>query len=175
MENLAPTLFHEIYRKHFGMAYDASQESTWCWLTNQHIHDFFTPAYMRDDPPGTCIILHEGHRPKMFLWMIEEYAFILSQLCITDDHDGQLVLGHELLLLACSRCCRKRGGGRGSCHTGLQPMDQLPACSLDTLEHVVCSRDTILLECLVWAVYDNVMGPGKSPTLSGFESYGQVL
>ena len=87
----------------------------------------------------------------------------------------KLVLGHELLLLTCSRCCRKRGGGWGSHHIGPQPLDHLTACSLDTLEHEVCSRDTIFLERLVWAMYDNVMGPGKSPTLSGFESYGQVL
>ena len=44
---------------------------------------------MRDDPPGACIILREGHWPKMFLWMIEEYAFILSQLRV-DDHNGEL-------------------------------------------------------------------------------------
>ena len=30
--------------------------------------------------PGPCILLREGHRPKMFLWMIEEYVYILSQL-----------------------------------------------------------------------------------------------
>ena len=110
MESLVPTLFHEIYRKCFGMTYDVTQESTWCWLTTQHISDFYAPAYTRDDPPSLCITLREGHRPKMFLWMIEEYAFILCHLC-GDDRDGFLVLGHELLLLACSRCCRKRGGG----------------------------------------------------------------
>ena len=174
MENLVPTLFHEIYRKCFGVAYNTSQESTWHWLTNQHIHDFFMPMYMRDYLPGMCIILREGHQPKMFLWMIEEYAFILSRLRV-NNRDGQLVLGHELLLLTHSRCCRKRGGGQGSCRAGLQPLDHLPVCSLDTLEHAVRLRDTILLERLAWAMYNNVMGPGKSPTLSGFESYSQVL
>ena len=59
------------------MTYDATQESTWHWLTAQHISDFYAPLYTRDDPPSPCITLHEGHRPKMFLWMIEEYAFIL--------------------------------------------------------------------------------------------------
>ena len=122
MESLAPILFYEIYRKCFGMAYDASQESTWHWLTNEHIRNFYMPAYMRDDPPGACVMLCEGHRPKMFLWMIEEYVYVLSQLHV-DDLNGQMVLGHELLLLTCSRCCRKRGGGHGPCHTGIQPMD----------------------------------------------------
>ena len=84
MENLVPTLFHEIYRKCFGACYDASQESTWHWLTNQHIWDFSMPAYTRDDLPRMCITMHEGHRPKMFLWMLEEYVYILSRLW-TDD------------------------------------------------------------------------------------------
>ena len=157
------------------MCYDVAQESTWCWLTNQHICDFSTPAYTRDDPPQLCITMHKGHRPKMFLWMLEEYMYILSRLC-ADDWDGQMVLAHELLLLACSRCCRKRGGGQGPCRTGVQPLDSLPACSRDTIERAAHStKDTIALECLAWAMYDNQLGPGKSPSLSGMESYGQIL
>ena len=106
--------------------------------------------------------------------MIEEYAFILSQLCV-NDHDRLLVLGHELLLLVHSGCCRKRGGGWGSCCRGPTPLDQLPACTLKTLEHMVPATDTIQLECLVWAVFDNVMGLGKMPQLSRFETYSQIL
>ena len=34
----------------------------------------------------------------MFLWMLEEFTFILCHLCL-DDRDGTLVLGYELLLL----------------------------------------------------------------------------
>ena len=41
--------------------------------------------------------------------------------------------------------------------------------------HAVWATDTIQLECLAWAVFDNVMGPGKMPQLSGFETYGQIL
>ena len=157
------------------MGYDMTQESTWRWLTNQHIHDFSTPAYTRDDLPHVCITMHKGHRPKMFLWMLEEYMYILSRLC-ADDQDGQMVLEHELLLLACSRCYIKRGGGRGSCHAGTLSLDHLPSCARDTLECAVCSiKDTISLEHLAWAVYDNQLGLGKSPSLSSFESYGQVL
>ena len=175
----SPTLFYEIYRKCFGMAYDMSQESTWCWLTNEHIGNFFSPTYTKDDgthsgTPGPCILQRKGHQPKMFLWMIEEYVYILSQLCI-NDLNGQMVLGHELLLLTCNRCCRKRGGGQGSCHTGIQPVDRLQAISLDRLKHVICSNDTFLLERLAWGVYDNMYGPGDAPDLTGFKTYGQVL
>ena len=108
MDSLTPVLFHEIYRKHFGVTYDVAQESTWCWLTTQHISNFYAPAYTRSDPPSPCITLREGHRPKMFLWMGEEYTFVLCQL-FEDDRDGFMVLGHELLLLAHSQCCWKRG------------------------------------------------------------------
>ena len=66
------------------MAYDATQESTWHWLTNQHIRDFSMPSYTRDDPPGMCITMHEGYRPKMFLWMFEEYVYIPKQLRVDD-------------------------------------------------------------------------------------------
>ena len=108
MEKHAPALFLEIYWKHFSATYDATQESTWQWLMAQHINDFYAPAYTRDDQPNTCLTLREGHRPKMFLWMVEEFAFILCHLH-KDDQDGALVLGHELLLLAHSHCRQKRG------------------------------------------------------------------
>ena len=173
MDSLVPTLFHEIYRKCFGMAYDMTQESTWCWLTSQHIQDFYVPAYTRDDLPGMCIALREEHRPKMFLWMIEEYNFILSHLRV-NDHNRLMVLGHELLHLACSRCCRKKRGPGFMPH-GPNSLDQLPTCTLKTLECVVQATDTIQLECLAWAVFDNVMGPGKTPQISGFKTYGQIL
>ena len=156
MEKHAPTLFLEIYQKRFGLTYDATQESTWRWLTTQHISDFYAPAYTRDDPPNTCLTLREGHRPKMFLWMVEEFAFILCHLR-KDDQDGALVLGHELLLLARSRCHWKRG----SRHAGATSLDRLPACSFQTLEHAMLAPDTIQLERLAWAVFDNIMGRVK--------------
>ena len=84
--------------------------------------------------------------------------------------------GHKLLLLTYNRCCRKRGGTRAPCCPGMQSLDHLSACARDTLECAVCStKDTIALECLAWAIYDNQLGPWKSPSLSGFESYRQVL
>ena len=170
MEKLAPTLFLEVYRKRFGVTYDVAQESTWRWLTTQHISDFYAPAYTRDDPPNTCLTLHEGHRPKMFLWMVEEYAFILCHLC-KDDQDGALVLGHELLLLARSRCHRKRGSHRA----GATPLDRLLTCSFQALECTMLAPDTIQLERLAWAVFDNIMGPGEVPPLGGFETYDQIV
>ena len=170
MEKLVPTLFLEIYRKRFGVTYDAAKESTWRWLTAQHISNFYTPAYTREHPPNTCLTLHKGHRPKMFLWMVEELAFIQCRLP-KDDRDGALVLGHELPLLACSHCRRKRG----SCRAGATPLERLTACSFLTLGHAVLVPDTIQLERLAWAVFDNIIRPGEAPPLSGFETYNQIV
>ena len=126
--------------------------------------------YTRDDPPNTCLTLREGHRPKMFLWMVEEFAFILCHLC-KDDQDGALVLGHELLLLVHSRCHRKRGSRR----MGPTQLDRLPACSFQTLECAMLVPDTIQLEHLAWAVFDNIMGLGEVPPLCRFETYDQII
>ena len=164
------TLFLEIYWKRFGVTNDVTQESTWRWLTAQHISDFYVPMYTWDNPPDTCLTLREGHRPKMFLWMVEEFAFILCHLR-KDDQDGAMVLGHELLLLARSRCHQKRG----SRHPGATPLDRLPPCSLQTLEHAMQVPDTVQLERLAWAVFDNIMGLGEAAPLGGIEMYEQIV
>ena len=173
--NMVPTLFHKIYKKHFGTSHDSTQKSTWHWIMNPNIRNFTAPAYTRNDLLHVCIMMHKGHWSKMFLWMLEEYVHILGWLC-EDDRDGLMVLGHELLLLVCSRCCKKRGEGRASCCPAVLSLNHLPACSRDTLEcSVHAFKDTIALECLAWVVYDNVWVPGKSLSLSSYESYGQVL
>ena len=46
---------------------------------------------------------------------------------------------------------------------------------LPTLEHAMLVPDTIQLEHLAWAVFDNIMGPGEAPPLSGFETYNQII
>ena len=35
--------------------------------------------------------------------------------------------------------------------------------------------DTTQLEHLAWAVFDNIMGPGKAPPLSGLKTYNQIV
>ena len=110
----------------------------------------------------------------MFLRMVEENVFVLCHLC-RDNRDGFLVLGHELLLLAHSQCCWKRRGSWWLCCTGLTPLDRLPVCTFQTFECAVSAVDTIQLECLAWAVFDNIMGPGEAPPLSRLETYSQII
>ena len=70
---------------------------------------------------------------------------------------------------------QKERGGRESHHTGPTPLDRLSACTLKTLKRAVRAMDTIQVESLVWAIFDNIMGPGKIPPLSGLETYSQIL
>ena len=104
------------------------------------------------------------------------FTYWASWLC-TDDRDGLMVLGHKLLLLACTADAVEREEEAEDHATPLSlALDYLPVCSTDTLEHAIPTpKDTISLKHLVWAVYDNLLVPGKSPSLSGYESYGQVL
>ena len=37
------------------------------------------------------------------------------------------------------------------------------------------AADTIQLERLAWVVFDNIMGPGEVPPLSGLEMYSQII
>ena len=43
------------------------------------------------------------------------------------------------------------------------------------MERAVLATDTIQLEHLAWAVFDNILGPGGRPPLSGFETYNQII
>ena len=69
----------------------------------------------------------------------------------------------------------EEGGARGSRCTGPTPLDRLPVCTFKTMECAVLVTDTIQLECLAWVVFDNIMGLGKTPPLSGLESYSQIV
>ena len=65
---------------HFCINYDPGQESNWHWLTKEHIHDFYALCFTKDQPPHPCMVRHEGHRPKMLLWMLKECIHILGHL-----------------------------------------------------------------------------------------------
>ena len=45
----------------FGANYDVGQESNWCWLTNEHIHDFTAPCFTKEQLLHLCMVRHEGH------------------------------------------------------------------------------------------------------------------
>ena len=110
----------------------------------------------------------------MFLWMIEEFAFVLCHLH-KDDHDWIIGFGPWAPASSKQLVLPEKGGARGSCRTGPTPLDRLPACTFKTLERAVKVTDTIQLECLAWAMFDNIMRLGEAPPLSGLETYSQIV
>ena len=106
-EEMTPALFVEVYRMHFSTNYDMGQESSWHWLTNEHICDFTTPCFTKEQLLHPCMVRRKGHRLKMLSWMLEEYLYILGHLQ-DEDCDGCIVL-----VTRCSCWCRATVVGNG--------------------------------------------------------------
>ena len=97
---------------HFNARYDTSNESCLRWWINESIQDFIAPTFICGDPLQACTVWHEGHRPKVLLWIMEEFFYISHDL--TDqDCDGRIILSYELMMEAEHQFRVKRGGGVG--------------------------------------------------------------
>ena len=124
---------------------------------------------------SSCTVQHEGHHPKVLLWIMEEFFYISQQLT-DEDCDGCIVLGYELMLEAEHRFRIKWGGGVRCCQSPSHSASNIPPCSQETLDHMTWSNpDSKMLEHLVWSVYDGILTPGPTPKLVGPKSYNQVL
>ena len=110
--DMASEIFLAVFRARFDALYDASNESGLRWWINENIRDFIAPTFIRGNPFNACTVRREGHRPKVLLWIMEEFFHISHSL--TDmDHDGRVVLCYELMIEAERRFRIKRGGGVG--------------------------------------------------------------
>ena len=170
---MASEVFLAVFRARFDAHYDTSNESCLRWWINESIWDFIAPTFIHGDPLHTCTVRCEGHRPKVLLWIMEEFFYISHDL-MEKDCDGHIVLSYELMMEAEHQFRIKRGGGVGCCHPS-SSSGSTPPCSQDTLECVAWSKpDSKTLECLVWSVYDGLLSPGPTPKLTGPESDNQV-
>ena len=170
---MASEVFLAVFRMRFDAHYNTSNESCLRWWINESIRDFIAPTFIRGEPLQACTVLCEGHRPKVLLWIMEEFFYISHDLT-NQDRDGRVVLSYELMMEAEHRFRVKRGGGvrrrRPSPSSG-----NAPPCSRDTLERIAWSEpDSKTLERLVWSVYDVILSPGPTPKLTGPETYNQV-
>ena len=96
---MASEIFLAVFRACFDALYDASNESGLRWWINENIRDFIAPTFIRSNPFNACTVRHEGHHPKVLLWIMEEFFHISHSL--TDmDHDGRVVLCYELMIEA---------------------------------------------------------------------------
>ena len=170
---MASEVFLAVFCAHFDAYYDASNESYLRWWINESIWDFIAPTFICGNPLQACTVQFEGHRPKVLLWIMEEFFYISHDL--TDqDHDGHVILSYELMMEAEHRFRVKWGGGVRHRHPS-SPSGNAPPCSWDTLECIAWSEpDSKTLEHLVWSVYNGILSPGPTPKLMGPKTYNQV-
>ena len=170
---MASEVFLAVFRARFDVHYDASNESCLRWWINESIWDFIVPTFICGESQQACTVRCEGHRPKVLLWIMEEFFYISHEL-MDQDRDGRVVLSYELMIEAEHRFMVKWGGGVG-CRCPSPSSSNAPPCSWDTLECVAWSeQDSKTLERLVWSVYDGLLSPGPTPKLTGPETYNQV-
>ena len=132
--DMASEIFLAVFRARFDALYDASNESGLRWWINENIRDFITPTFICGNPFNACTVCREGHRPKVLLWIIEEFFHISHDL--TDmDHDGHIVLCYELMIEAERHFRIKRGGGMGRRRPSSTTSNATP-CPRDKLEDV---------------------------------------
>ena len=166
-------MFLAVFHVCFDVHYDMSNESWLRWWINGNIHDFIVPTYICGDPPHPCTVWREGHRPKVLLWIMEEFFYISHNLT-EEDRNGHVVLSYELIVEAEHRYRDKMGWW---CQMPPFPSHagSAPLCSPEMLECIAWAKpESKTLECLVWSVYDGLLS--SRPTLKpvGPESYNQV-
>ena len=110
--DMVSEIFLAVFCAHFDALYNASNESSLRWWINENIRDFITPTFLRGNPFNVCTVRHEGHRPKVLLWIMEEF-FHISHSQTDTDRDGHIILCYELMMEAERRFRIKRGSGVG--------------------------------------------------------------
>ena len=166
---MASEVFLAVFHACFNACYDTSNESCLRWWINENICDFIAPTYIHGDPLQPCMVQHKGHCPKVLLWIMEEFFYILHDLT-EEDHNGHVILSYELMMEAKHRYRIKWGGGAGCCHSPSHA-SSTPLCSSETLECVAWTKpDSKTLECLVWSVYNGLISLGHTLKLVGPES-----
>ena len=73
---MASEVFLAVFRVRFDAHYDASNESCLRWWINESIWDFIAPTFIHRDSLQACTVRHEGHHPKVLLWIMEEFFYI---------------------------------------------------------------------------------------------------
>ena len=109
---MASEIFLAVFHVRFDAPYDTSNESGLRWWINENIWDFIVPTFICGNPLNVCTVGCEGHRPKVLLWIMEEF-FHISHSLMDMDRDGHVILCYELMIEAEHRFRIKRGGGVG--------------------------------------------------------------
>ena len=96
---MASEVLLAVFCVHFDSRYDTSNKSCLRWWINENIGDFIAPTNICGDPLQPCMVRCEGHHPKVLLWIMEEFFYILHDLT-EEDRDGHVILSYELMMEA---------------------------------------------------------------------------
>ena len=166
LKTMASEVFLAVFRACFDACYDALNESCLRWWINENIRDFIAPTFIGSDPLQACTVRCKGHRPKVLLWIMEEFFYISHDLA-DQDRDGRVILCYELMMEGRALVQDKMRWRHGHRHPS-SSSSNAPPCSQDTLERIAWNRpDSKTLERLVWSVYDGLLSPGPTPKLKG--------
>ena len=107
-------------------------------------------------------LFHLGHRPTVFLFLLEKMAYAYAHIG-TEDVDGLQVMVYEVLTMAEMQY--------HLCKRSANPQVMMWG---DAMSHVVLG-DLSGLERLVWAMFDGVLAAGAPPKLRPDESWEWVV
>ena len=149
-----------ILRQRLGMPGNACL--TDCWRDTVHDWPNFHAPSMSIVNLDEVNLLHSGHRPKMFLFLLEEMAYAYARIN-ADDIDGLWVMVYEVLAMAemWYRLCKRSAN----------PQDMMQGNAMCC----VVLGDLAGLERLMWAIFDGVLATGVSPELRPNESWERVV
>ena len=83
---MASEVFLAVFHVRFDVHYNTSNESCLRWWINEGIRDFIAPTFICRNTLQACTVRCEGHRPKVLLWIMEEFFYISHDLT---DQDPQ--------------------------------------------------------------------------------------
>ena len=109
---------------------------------------------------GEVSLFRSGHRPKMFLFLLEEMAY--ACIC-TEDVNRMQVMAYKVLAMAEMRY--------RLCKRSTNPQDMARG---DAMSRIVLG-DLTGLERLTWAIFDGVLAAGAPPALGPNESWERVV
>ena len=143
-------LMHTILRWRLGMPGNTHLSD--CWRDAVRGWPNFNALSLSVVNLDKVSLLHSGHCPKMFLFLLEEMAYVYAHIS-TEDIDGLQVMVYEVLTMAeMWYRLHKRS---------VNPQDMTLG---DAMSHVVLG-DIARLERLAWAIFDGVLAAGTSPEL----------
>ena len=156
--------FEAVFTRRTGRTFSQATEGLWKSKVlggrDVCIPTFRTPSMQ---PSSLCHedVLHNGYRPKMLLYALDELFYVFNQVKQQRGTDEKIIVAYEILCLSTLQCTEWRHGME---RTGVP--DALSLLNVN---------DTCHLECLAWAVYDGALSVGGWPELPGNRSWCTVL